>query len=88
MVYVKIICILLLLYIISNNKVREGFLSDDVIKQRAVEIYTNKELFKSGVKYTTVKNNLPWIDSVVFYDAYKMKLNGDMSISNLEKIIS
>ena len=87
MFYFKIVIILILLICLSRKK-RDGFLSEYEKSQRADELHKVKEYFTPGVKYTTIKEKLPWIDSVVFDDAYNLALKNKMGISNLEKIIS
>ncbi len=61
-------------------------MTDKEIKTRARELYKNKNVFKAGVKYGTVKNKMPWIDPVIYDDVYKESLQADLNISNLEKI--
>ena len=87
MFYFKIIIILLLCIYLSRGR-RDGFLSEGEKSQRASELHKIKEYFTPGVKYSTIKEKLPWIDSVVFDDAYNLSLKNKMGISNLEKIIS
>ena len=87
MFYFKIVIILLLFIYLSRER-RDGFLSEGEKSQRADALYKIKEYFTPGVKYATIKEKLPWIDSVVFDDAYNLSLKNKMGISNLEKIIS
>jgi hypothetical protein len=57
------------------------------IKKNAREAYQNKNIFKPGVKYQTVKDQLLWIDPVSYDDIYKLSLTNQLTISNLEEAL-
>jgi len=85
--YIKILIIIIL--ILYLKPAREGFaLEPTELDNRKKELYYHKDLFTPGVTYSKIKSKLPWIDSVVFEDAYQLALSDKLSISNLEKIIS
>lgn len=84
----KIFVILILITIIYyNQKNTEGFSSEQEIKKKALELYRNKEIFKPGVKYYTIKNEMNWIDPIIYDDVYKLSLKENLSISNLENTL-
>lgn len=84
----KISVILILIAIIYyNQKNTEGFSSEQEIKKKARELYRNKEIFKPGVKYYTIKNEMKWIDPIIYDDVYKLSLKEKLSISNLENTL-
>lgn len=88
MCYIKVFVILILMLIITMTfKKNEGFMSKKEIKIKTTELYKNKDIFKSGVRYGQVKKRLSWIDPVVYDDVYKESLKNDLSYSDLEKII-
>lgn len=81
----KIIIILFLLLLIYNIQQTEGFTSKK-IKEKAHQIYNNKDLFKPGAPYTKIKQKLE-IDPVTYDDIYKLSLRENLTISNLEKTL-
>jgi hypothetical protein len=85
---IKIIVILLLIIIINyNSKNTEGFSSKQEIKKKAQELYSNKEMFKPGVKYSNIKKEMKWVDPIIYDDVYKLSLKENLSISNLENTL-
>ena len=85
---VFILVILIGIKVVSDNSAlnTRECMADDEIKARVLELYKNKNVFKAGVKYGTVKNKMPWIDPVIYDDVYKESLQTNLNISNLEKI--
>ncbi len=82
----KIIAIVLLLLLYNSFTIKEGF-SQKELKVNATELFTNKHLFKPNVKYSKIKQALPWVDPVVYDDIYKLALKETLSISNLENTL-
>lgn len=68
-------------------KQRDGFTEahDIKIQHQAREAYQNKNIFKPGVTYQTVKKLLPWVDPVSYDDMYKLSLKEPITIFNLEE---
>lgn len=88
MYQIKVLLILLLLIIARGHpKKEEGFSSKQEIKQKSKEIFANKNMFYPGAKYSKIKSNMPWIDPVIYDDVYKLALNKNLSISNLENTL-
>jgi hypothetical protein len=82
----KIILILLIFVFIHKLNKTEGFYSEQEIKEKALDLYENKELFRPTSKFRTAKNRVTWIDPVTFTDAYILSLQNKFNISNLESI--
>ena len=72
-----------------KGKYREGFTDQQTyqIKKNAQNAYSNKNIFKPGVKYQTVKKQLPWVDPVSYDDMYRLSLKEQFTISNLEETL-
>ena len=75
----KIIAIVLLLLLYNSFTIKEGF-SQKELKVNATELFTNKHLFKPNVKYSKIKNNIKWVDPVLYNDIYKLSLKENESL--------
>lgn len=83
----KILIILLLIYIIYKDKnIYEKFTPSE-ITDMSKKIYKNRELFEPNVKYSLIKKKIKKIDPVIYDDVYKLSLDKNLTISNLEKTI-
>jgi len=82
--HIVIIAILLCL-IINNTTHREGFQSSEEVKRKSAILYKNKDIFKPGVSYTQIKQEISWIDPVVYDKVYKLSLKENLTNSNIEK---
>jgi hypothetical protein len=61
---------------------------DPLVKKHAAEAYMNKDLFTSDISFTDARRKLTWMDSVSFYDIYKLNIDNQLTISNLEKTLT
>jgi hypothetical protein len=86
MCYINLFIILMLLMIINQQSKQTENMSNKEIKRKSIDLFKNKDMFKPGVKYSSVKKKVSWIDPVVHDEVYKEALNNNLSISNLEKI--
>ena len=87
MCWKKVIYIILLLYVVSYQNKKEGFTAAD-LSQKSNEVLKKKYLFKPGTKYSNVKENIHWVDPVIYNDIYKLSLSENLTISNLENTLS
>lgn len=87
MCWKKVIYITLLLFFVCYQNKKEGFSTND-LSQKSNEVLQKKYLFKPGVSYSNVKENLPWVDPVIYNDIYKLSLKEKLTISNLENTLS
>ena len=85
MIVLKVFIIVMLMSLWNNT---EGFQSKAEIRQKATELHDNRDLFIPNVKYGKVKKKISWIDPVVFDDTYKLHLEKEPTISDLENIFS
>ena len=83
----KILILLLLIYIIYKDKnIYEKFTPSE-ITDMSKKIYKNRELFEPDAKYSLIKKKIDKIDPVIYDDVYKLSLDKNLTISNLEKTI-
>jgi hypothetical protein len=85
--YIKVVIIMVLIGFISQNcDTRDGFMSQLEIDYKTNDLYKNRDVFKPGVGYGSVKNRIYWVDPVVYDDVYRESLKNKLTYSNLEKI--
>jgi hypothetical protein len=87
MCWKKLIYIIFLVFLVKYQNKKEGFTSMD-LSQKSNEVLQKKYLFKPGTKYSNVKENIPWVDPVIYNDIYKLSLKENLTISNLESTLS
>ena len=83
----KVIYIILLIFLVRYQNKKEGFTTAD-LSQKSNEVLQKKYLFKPGTKYSDVKENIQWVDPVIYNDIYKLALRENLTISNLESTLS
>jgi hypothetical protein len=83
----KLIYIILLLFLLRYQNKKEGFTHMD-LSQKSNEVLQKKYLFKPGTKYSNIKENIPWVDPVIYNDIYKLSLKEKLTISNLKSTLS
>lgn len=83
----KILILLLLIYIIYKDKNNYEKFTPAEITDMSKKIYKNRELFEPNVKYSLIKKKIKKIDPVIYDDVYKLSLDKNLTISNLEKTI-
>jgi hypothetical protein len=83
----KLIYIILLLFLLRYQNKKEGFTPMD-LSQKSNEVLQKKYLFKPGTKYSNIKENIPWVDPVIYNDIYKLSLKEKLTISNLKSTLS
>ncbi len=78
-----LVCATIIVYIMLFVKLFITFTSG-FDSGHAREIYMNKELFNPvNQNYKLIKNKIPWIDPVVYYDTIKLANRKELTIKNL-----
>jgi hypothetical protein len=76
----KLLILILFLIIIYYLFLKKECMSDAELNEKSNELYKKLPFVKSK-SYTSVKNRIPWIDSVIYYD-----VNQKTNISSMDDI--